>query len=140
MFAAFIYAYSISLYGYIKGKFYPSFKDDCKFSGSVVYDYMMGIELNPRIGKFFDMKLFHNGRPGIVAWTLINLSFAAAQYKEIGYVANSMILVNLFHFVYVFDFFLNEGWYLRTIDITHDHFGWYYGLGDCVYLPIMYTL
>ena len=51
-----------------------------------------------------------------------------------------MILVNLFHFVYVFDFFYNEDWYLRTIDIAHDHFGWYYGMGDCLFLPTMYNL
>jgi 7-dehydrocholesterol reductase len=31
----------------------------------------MGLELNPRIGDSFDLKLFHNGRPGIVAWTLM---------------------------------------------------------------------
>jgi 7-dehydrocholesterol reductase len=39
---------------------------------------MMGIELNPRIGKLWDFKLFHNGRPGIIAWTLINFSFMCA--------------------------------------------------------------
>jgi 7-dehydrocholesterol reductase len=44
----------------------------------------MGIEMNPRFGKYWDFKLFHNGRPGIIAWTLINLSFAAAQYNKIG--------------------------------------------------------
>ena len=27
----------------------------------------MGIELNPRFGKYFDFKLFTNGRPGIIA-------------------------------------------------------------------------
>jgi hypothetical protein len=32
-----------------------------------MYDLYMGIELNPRIGKYFDFKLFTNGRPGIVA-------------------------------------------------------------------------
>lgn len=31
----------------------------------------MGIELNPRLGDDFDLKLFSNGRPGIVAWTLM---------------------------------------------------------------------
>ena len=39
--------------------------------GSVLYDMYMGIELNPRFGKYFDFKLFHNGRPGIIAWTLM---------------------------------------------------------------------
>lgn len=56
---------------------------------------MMGIEFNPRIGKWFDFKLFFNGRPGIVAWTLINLSFAAKQRELYGHVTNSMVLVNV---------------------------------------------
>lgn len=38
------------------------------------------------------------------------------------------------------DFFWNETWYLKTIDICHDHFGWYLGWGDCVWLPYLYTL
>lgn len=42
--------------------------------------------------------------------------------------------------IYVLDFFWNEAWYLKTIDICHDHFGWYLGWGDCVWLPYLYTL
>lgn len=56
---------------------------------------MMGVEFNPRLGKWFDFKLFFNGRPGIVAWTLINLSFAAKQRELHGHVTNSMLLVNV---------------------------------------------
>lgn len=56
---------------------------------------MMGIEFNPRIGKWFDFKLFFNGRPGIVAWTLINLSYMAKQQELYGHITNSMILVNV---------------------------------------------
>lgn len=56
---------------------------------------MMGIEFNPRIGKWFDFKLFFNGRPGIVAWTLINLSYMAKQQELYGHVTNSMMLVNV---------------------------------------------
>ncbi|XP_032626250.1 7-dehydrocholesterol reductase isoform X2 [Chelonoidis abingdonii] len=112
----------------------------CKFTGNLFYDYMMGIEFNPRIGKWFDFKLFFNGRPGIVAWTLINLSYAAKQQELYGQVTNSMILVNVLQGIYVLDFFWNEAWYLKTIDICHDHFGWYLGWGDCVWLPYLYTL
>ncbi|PNI12679.1 DHCR7 isoform 11, partial [Pan troglodytes] len=104
------------------------------------YNYMMGIEFNPRIGKWFDFKLFFNGRPGIVAWTLINLSFAAKQRELHGHVTNAMVLVNVLQAIYVIDFFWNETWYLKTIDICHDHFGWYLGWGDCVWLPYLYTL
>lgn len=66
-----------------------------KFTGNFFYNYMMGIEFNPRIGKWFDFKLFFNGRPGIVAWTLINLSFAAKQRELHGHVTNAMVLVNV---------------------------------------------
>ncbi|KAG9319269.1 hypothetical protein KVV02_004909 [Mortierella alpina] len=138
--AANMYGYFLTFFCYIKAHFFPSHAADRKFSGSFIYDLLMGIEFNPRFGKYFDFKLFHNGRPGIVAWTMINLSFAAAQYEKIGYVTNSMILLNLLHMTYVLDFFYNEDWYLRTIDIAHDHFGFYLAWGDSVWLPWLYTL
>ena len=134
-----VFGFSLALFSYVKAHYFPSHPEDRCFSGSCFYDFFMGIEHNPRIGPF-DFKLFFNGRPGIVAWTLINLSFAAKQYKDFGYVSNTMILVNLLHATYVVDFFLNESWYLRTIDIAHDHFGFYLAWGDTVWLPFMYTL
>lgn len=72
-----------------------SFVFSSKFTGNFFYNYMMGVEFNPRIGKWFDFKLFFNGRPGIVAWTLINLSFAAKQQELYGHLTNSMVLVNV---------------------------------------------
>jgi 7-dehydrocholesterol reductase len=44
-----------------------------------MYDLFMGVEHNPRLGEWFDFKLFFNGRPGIVGWTVSNFSFAAKQ-------------------------------------------------------------
>ena len=135
--AANVYGYVLAVFSYLKAHYFPSHANDRKFSGSIIYDFFMGIEFNPRFGKYFDFKLFHNGRPGIIAWTLINFSFAAAQFREIGYVTNSMLLLNWLHLVYVLDFFYNEDWYLRTIDIAHDHFGFYLAWGDSVWLPYM---
>ena len=105
--AANSYGYFLTVFSYIKAYLFPSHPADRKFSNSYLYDMFMGIEFNPRIGSF-DFKLFHNGRPGIVAWTLINISFAAAQYNEIGYITNSMMLLNGIHALYVLDFFYNE--------------------------------
>ncbi|KAF3822363.1 hypothetical protein GH733_007737 [Mirounga leonina] len=204
-----ILGYAVSTFAMIKGYFFPTNAKDCKFTGNFFYNYMMGIEFNPRIGKWFDFKLFFNGRPGIIAWTLINLSFAAKQRELYGQVTNAMVLVNVLQLkpvrgpghihslrslkcfphtvpvalrrgghvgavqwrrchlliyktvvfgpaprvtpgwytalavlqaIYVLDFFWNEAWYLKTIDICHDHFGWYLGWGDCVWLPYLYTL
>ena len=51
-----------------------------------------------------------------------------------------MIIVDILHAMYVVDFFINEDWYLRTIDICHDHFGYYLAWGSAAFLPTMYTL
>lgn len=129
----------LASFAFLKAHYFPTHPSDRCFSGSAFYDFYMGIELNPRIGAF-DFKLFFNGRPGIVAWTLINLSFAAKQYSAYGYVTNSMVLLNILHAIYVVDFFMNEAWYLRTIDMAYDHFGFMLAWGDTTWLPFMYTL
>ena len=129
----------LSSFAFLKAYYFPTHPEDRRFTDSVIYDFFMGIEHNPRIGDL-DFKLFFNGRPGILAWTLINLSCAAKQYQMYGHVTNSMILVNILHAVYVIDFFYKEDWYLRTIDIAHDHFGFYLAWGDLTWLPFMYTI
>ncbi len=134
-----ILGFSLAIFVFAKAYLFPSFKEDRKFSGNFIYDFFMGIELNPRIGNF-DLKLFFNGRPGIIAWSMINLSFASAQYSFYGYITNSMILVNLLQLLYILYFYWKEAWYLKTMDIHHDHFGWMLAWGDCVWLPYMYTL
>lgn len=134
-----ITGYAVAIFVFFKAHLFPSYPEDRRFTGNILYDFYMGIEQNPRIGRF-DFKLFFNGRPGIVAWTMINLSFMAAQYSRYGAVTNSIILVNLLQALYVIDFFRFERWYLHTIDIEHEHFGWMLAWGDCVWLPWMYTL
>lgn len=84
-----IAGFTISAFAFIKAHTMPSYPEDRKFSGvlclfsqspytanqrtsgSSFYDFYMGIELNPRIDDNFDLKLFSNGRPGIIAWTLM---------------------------------------------------------------------
>ena len=134
-----IFAYILATISYIKAHTIPTNFHDLKFTNSKFYDYFMGIELNPRTGPI-DWKLFFNGRPGIIGWSIINLSFAAAQYNFHGYITNSMVLVNLLQTLYIGYFFYREAWYLKTLDISHDHFGWMFSFGDLVWLPAMYTL
>lgn len=50
------------------------------------------------------------------------------------------MLVTVFHIIYVVDLFYNEDWYTRTIDISHDHFGFMLAWGDTTFLPTLYTI
>ena len=51
-----------------------------------------------------------------------------------------MILVCLFHFWYVADYFLHEEAILTTWDIRHENFGWMLCWGDLVWVPFTYTV
>lgn len=68
-----------------------------------------------------------------------DLSFVALQYERFGAISNSMYIVVLLHVIYLVDFFINEDWYLATIDIAHDHFGFCLGWGPVAWLPMVYT-
>jgi len=65
---------------------------------------------------------------------------AYTQYQRYGYVTNSMVLVTLFHFIYVLDAQLNEKSILTTMDITTEGFGFMLAWGDLTWVPFTYTL
>jgi protein-S-isoprenylcysteine O-methyltransferase Ste14 len=133
-----IFAFGFSLYLYIHGKVRP---DDGKntTTGYPVHDYFLGTALNPRIGNF-DFKLFCEARPGLIGWVVINLSLMAQQYHLHGTVSVPMILVNVFQFWYITDYYLHEEAILSTWDIRHENFGWMLCWGDLAWVPFTYTL
>jgi len=131
-----IFAFLFSFFLYWLGK---RSKMQERRSSNAFYGYFMGTALNPRVGHF-DLKLFCEARPGLILWILINLSFAAKQYQLHGTVTTPMILVNVFHFFYIADYYYHEEAILTTWDIKHENFGWMLCWGDLVWVPFMYTL
>ncbi|KAI9310569.1 ergosterol biosynthesis ERG4/ERG24 [Dichotomocladium elegans] len=137
--ASIIFSYAISIFCYFK-----SFEPGALLalggnSGNPIYDFMIGRELNPRIGDF-DIKFFTELRPGLIGWVILNLCFAAKQYIDLGRVTNSMVLVNAAHGFYVIDSLWNEEAVLTTMDITTDGFGFMLGFGLYSWVPMLYTL
>ena len=113
-------------------------------TGSVVYDWFIGRELNPRVNLpllgSIDIKAFCELRPGMLGYILLDLAFAAHQHKVHGYVSDSMIMIILFQSLYVMDALYMESSILTTIDITTDGFGFMLAFGDLVWLPFIYSL
>jgi protein-S-isoprenylcysteine O-methyltransferase Ste14 len=101
--------------------------------------YVVGAALNPRNGSF-DWKFFCESRPGMILWILLNLSFAAAQYRTYGSVSTSMMLVVGFQALYVIDYFVVEEAILTTWDIRHEPFGFMLGWGSLVWVPFTFSL
>ncbi|GAA5813095.1 hypothetical protein MFLAVUS_006563 [Mucor flavus] len=108
-------------------------------TGNPIYDFMIGRELNPRIGKF-DIKFFTELRPGLILWLILNLCFAVNQWVDLGRVTISMVLVNIFQAWYIIDALINESSILTTMDITTDGFGFMLAFGNLCWVPMMYSL
>ncbi|OMP89253.1 7-dehydrocholesterol reductase [Diplodia seriata] len=69
-----------------------------------------------------------------------DISNLAHQYQTHHHLPLPLLLVTILQTLYVLDFFINESWYLRTIDIAHDHYGFYLAWGCFCFLPTTYTL
>ncbi|OQO03162.1 Delta(14)-sterol reductase [Cryoendolithus antarcticus] len=113
-------------------------------TGNIIYDFFIGREMNPRITIPFigevDIKAFMELRPGMLGWLLLDLAFTAKQYKNYGYVSDSMLLVLFAQTVYILDSVYMEPAILTTIDITTDGFGFMLSFGDLVWVPFTYSL
>lgn len=76
----------------------------------------------------------------IDAWNSSDFSNMAYQYQTQQYIEPSLVLITILQTIYVIDFFVNESWYLQTIDIAHDHYGFYLAWGCFCFLPTTYTI
>ncbi|KAK1775194.1 ergosterol biosynthesis ERG4/ERG24 [Copromyces sp. CBS 386.78] len=112
-------------------------------TGSLIYDFYIGRELNPRItlpliGEV-DIKEFMEMRPGLLGWIILNCAFIAKQYRQFGYVTDSILFITAIQAFYVFDGIYMEPAVLTTMDITTDGFGFMLSFGDVVWVPFMYS-
>lgn len=71
-----------------------------RLSGSAIYDFFMGAELNPRIG-ILDFKMFYEVRIPWFILFLITCSVAARQYENYGYVSAEVVFLAGAHYLYV---------------------------------------
>ncbi|EJD50645.1 ERG4/ERG24 ergosterol biosynthesis protein [Auricularia subglabra TFB-10046 SS5] len=109
-------------------------------TGNPIYDFFIGRELNPSIGSF-DIKTFNEIRPGLILWSLIDISMACEQATRLGgWPSPAMLLVCAFQIFYVVDCLYNEPTMLTTMDITTDGFGFMLSVGDLLWVPFVYSL
>lgn len=113
-------------------------------SGNLMYDWFIGRELNPRvtlplIGEI-DLKQWLELRPGMLGWIIMNMAFCAKQYRNFGFVTDSIVFITVVQALYIIDSWYNEPAILTTIDITTDGFGFMLSFADFVWEPFAYPL
>mmetsp|Transcript_698 Transcript_698/g.2050 ORF Transcript_698/g.2050 Transcript_698/m.2050 type:complete len:485 (-) Transcript_698:720-2174(-) len=133
-----IFSLGFCAFLYLKGKYAPS-SSDSGSTGSLIFDFYWGMELYPRIGKYFDLKTWTNCRMGMMSWAVLIVCYAAKQRQATGGIADSMLVSVALMQIYIFKFFLWETGYWGSMDIMHDRAGYYICWGCLVWVPSVYT-
>jgi delta14-sterol reductase len=112
-------------------------------TGVAIYDFFIGRELNPRvnvplIGEV-DVKAWLEMRPGLTGWLLLNLAFVAKQWRNYGYLSDSICFISAVQAYYVLEGQYAESGILGMMDITTDGLGFMLTFGDIVWVPFLYT-
>jgi delta24(24(1))-sterol reductase len=71
-----------------------------RMTGNHIYDFFMGAELNPRLFKWIDMKMFFEVRIPWFILFLLTLATALKQYEQLGFVSGEVCFLLMAHFLY----------------------------------------
>lgn len=71
-----------------------------RLTGNHVYDFFMGAELNPRVLKWLDFKMFFEVRIPWYILFLLTLALALRQWEELGFVSGNVLFLLFAHFLY----------------------------------------
>ncbi|KAF5617198.1 delta14-sterol reductase [Fusarium tjaetaba] len=112
-------------------------------TGRIIYDFFIGRELNPRVtlpifGEI-DIKSWLEMRTALTGWILFNCAFIAQQYRNYGYVSDSILVIATVQAYYVLEGQYSELGLLGMMDITQDGLGFMLTWGNMVWVPFLYS-
>ncbi|KAF5598826.1 major facilitator superfamily transporter [Fusarium pseudocircinatum] len=144
-----VLTFIVSLYVYIgsfsvkKGN--PELRELARggHTGRIIYDFFIGRELNPRVtlpifGEI-DIKSWLEMRTALTGWILFNCAFIAQQYRNYGYVSDSILVIATVQAYYVLEGQYSELGLLSMMDITQDGLGFMLTWGNMVWVPFLYS-
>lgn len=140
---------AISIFVYVRSFSVKSGNSDLRelaqggHTGSMVYDFWIGRELNPRITlpafREVDIKGWLETRPGLTGWALLDLAFIAQQFRNYGYLSDSIVFTAAVQIFYILYGQYNEDRILTMMDMTTDGLGFMLTFGDIVWVPFLYS-
>ncbi|ABN64426.1 sterol C-24 reductase [Scheffersomyces stipitis CBS 6054] len=109
-----------------------------RMSGNVVYDIFMGAPLNPRIGKYLDLKMFFEVRIPWFILFFLSLSLCIKQYETYGYVSPQAVFVLYAHWLYSNACAKGEELIVPTWDMAYEKFGFMLLFWNIAGVPFTY--
>lgn len=109
-----------------------------RMTGSFVYDFFMGAELNPRMFGILDFKMFFEVRLPWYILFLTTCGLAARQYDRYGYVSGEACLLLMAHFLYANACSKGEELIITTWDMYYEKWGFMLIFWNLAGVPLTY--
>ncbi|KAL4914857.1 ergosterol biosynthesis ERG4/ERG24 [Aspergillus aurantiobrunneus] len=109
-----------------------------RMTGSHVYDLFMGAELNPRLFRWMDMKMFCEVRIPWFILFLLTLATALRQFEELGFVSGEVCFLLMAHFLYTNACAKAEDLIIPTWDMYYEKWGFMLIFWNLAGVPMSY--
>lgn len=109
-----------------------------RMSGSFLYDFFMGAELNPRMFSILDFKMFFEVRLPWYILLLLSISTAVRQYETLGYVSGEVAFVVMAHWLYANACAKGEELIVTTWDMYYEKWGFMLIFWNMAGVPLSY--
>lgn len=109
-----------------------------RMTGSFLYDFFMGAELNPRMFGILDFKMFFEVRLPWYILLLLSISTAVRQYESVGYVSGEVAFVVMAHWLYANACAKGEELIVTTWDMYYEKWGFMLIFWNMAGVPLSY--
>ncbi|XP_021923962.1 delta(14)-sterol reductase isoform X2 [Zootermopsis nevadensis] len=133
-----VYAYILALLLYIRGgRAHIVAQNPFAMTGSFIYDFWMGREVNPRIGPF-DVKVGLY-RTGIIGMIVVNAALILKSLEQSSGYSPTLLLAGGLQIWYALDFLWFEDGFLASFEVMYEGTGYMLALGYNMY-PFIPTI
>lgn len=109
-----------------------------RMTGNPIYDIFMGAPLNPRIGKYLDLKMFFEVRIPWFILFFLSLALNLKQIEEYGRVSPQAFFVLFAHWLYANACAKGEELIVPTWDMAYEKFGFMLLFWNIAGVPFTY--
>ena len=109
-----------------------------RMTGSPIFDFFMGAELNPRLFGWLDLKMFFEVRIPWFMLFLISLGACARQYEQFGFVSGELGFLLMAHFLYANACAKGEELIPATWDMYYEKWGFMLIFWNLAGVPLSY--
>jgi delta24(24(1))-sterol reductase len=109
-----------------------------RMTGSFIYDFFMGAELNPRMFGILDFKMFFEVRIPWYILLLLSLGTAARQYENYGYVSGEVWFLVMAHYLYASACSKGEELIVPSWDMYYEKWGFMLIFWNLAGVPLTY--